>query len=260
MAKHKKHKSERYETVKTLFVAISLAIIIRSLFFEPFHIPSGSMKETLQIGDFIFVSKASYGYSRYSFPLGIPFFRGRLFEGDGPQRGDIIVFRLPSSPRIDYIKRLIGLPGDRVQVKEGVLYINDKEVPRVREKDYMEESPDRTQVRHIARYRETMPEGLSYSVLDDTEFGEVDNTPVYTVPKEHYFFMGDNRDHSIDSRYSDRVGFVPAENLVGRAQLIVMSVYEGESLLSVWKWPSIFRSGRFFKKLNVQDAAPAAEK
>lgn len=241
----------KYETVKTLAFAIGLAVIIRSLFFEPFHIPSGSMKDTLLIGDFIFVSKASYGYSRYSFPLGLPIFEGRVFKGDDAlQRGDVVVFRLPANPHIDYIKRLIGLPGDTVQVKRGVLYLNGEAVPRIRVADYIETDSTGTRVRHVPKYRETLPDGPSYYVLDDFAHGEVDDTPEYTVPEGHYFFMGDNRDHSIDSRYQERVGFVPEANLVGRAKVIVMSVKEDESLLHFWRWGEMFRSGRWWVSLT----------
>lgn len=247
----------KHETFKTLAVAISLAVIFRSFFFEPFHIPSGSMKDTLLIGDFIFVSKSSYGYSRYSFPLGLPLFEGRKLEFSQPQRGDIIVFRPPSMPRIDYIKRLIGLPGDTIQVRGGVLYINGEEVKRERVEDYIEQMPEgfaSMRVHHVPKYRETLPNGVSYYVLDDTPVGEVDNTGVYTVPEGHYFFMGDNRDHSVDSRYLDKVGYVPAENLVGRANVIVVSVKEDKSILAFWDWPDTFRSGRFWRGLR-NDAA-----
>lgn len=254
-------KSGRFETLKTVIVAASLAIVIRSFLFEPFHIPSGSMKNTLEIGDFIFVNKYSYGYSRYSFPLGLPIFEGRKLEFGQPKRGDIIVFRPPGTPHIDYIKRLIGLPGDRIQVTNGVLHINGKAVKLERLDDYMDTETDNEKVttKHIPQFRETLPNGVSHSVLDDFPHGEVDNTQEYTVPAGHYFFMGDNRDHSVDSRYPDVVGFVPAENLVGRATLLAFSVKEGESALHFWKWPSVFRSGRFFHWLTNdvnEEAAP----
>lgn len=242
----------RFETIKTVAIAVALAVIFRSFLYEPFHIPSGSMKDTLLVGDFIFVSKYSYGYSRYSFPLGLPLFEGRKLASGEPQRGDIIVFRLPSSPHIDYIKRLIGLPGDRIQMKDGVLHLNGNPVPKARVGDFVETRGGEVQrVRHVPKFRETLPEGTSYYVLDDIANGAVDNTPVYTVPEGHYFFLGDNRDHSIDSRYPEGVGFVPAENIVGRADIIVLSVKEGESLLAFWKWGSSLRGGRFFKRLHT---------
>lgn len=239
----------RFETVKTLVMAVGLAVIFRSFLFEPFHIPSGSMKDTLLVGDFIFVSKYSYGYSRYSFPLGLPLFDGRVMETSRPERGDVIVFRLPSNPRIDYIKRLIGLPGDKIQVKGGVLYINGAEVPRTRVKDFIESDPAGSRMWHVDKYRETLPNGVRYHVLDATENGEVDDTVEYTVPEGHYFFMGDNRDHSIDSRYLGRVGFVPEENIVGKARVIALSVKEGKSLLQFWAWPSVLRTDRFWQSL-----------
>lgn len=248
----------RYETIKTVAVAVALAVIFRSFLYEPFHIPSGSMKDTLLVGDFIFVSKYSYGYSRYSFPLGLPLFEGRKFAPAEPQRGDIIVFRLPSNPHIDYIKRLIGLPGDRIQMKRGVLHINGQPVPKERIEDYVEVvGGDFQRVRHIAKYRETLPNGVSYNVLDDYPNGEVDSTAEYTVPEGHYFFMGDNRDHSIDSRYPEGVGFVPAENIVGRADVIALSVEEDKSLLAFWNWGSSLRAERFWQRLHPQHEAVA---
>lgn len=242
----------KYENIKTILIAVSLAIIFRSFLFEPFHIPSGSMKDTLQIGDFIFVSKYSYGYSRYSFPLGLPIFEGRKLAFEEPKRGDIIVFRPPYNTRIDYIKRLIGLPGDTIQVRGGMLYINNEPVKLERMSDYMEteNKQDEQTTRHMRRYNETLPNGVVHSVLDDFPNGEVDDTEIYRVPEGHYFFMGDNRDHSVDSRYLDKVGFVPAENLVGRAEVVVASVEEGKSLLAFWDWPSSFRPGRFWKILT----------
>ncbi len=230
-------KGGTVETIKTVAYALGIAILIRSFLFEPFHIPSGSMKDTLLIGDFIFVSKSSYGYSRYSFPLGIVPIPGRVLEGEKqPERGDIIVFRLPTNTRIDYIKRLIGLPGDTVQVRGGVLYLNGQAVPRERVADHVETQGNR--VYHVPKYRETLPNGVSYYVLDALIDGEVDDTPMYTVPEGHYFFMGDNRDNSNDSRQG--VGMVPYENLVGRAELIAIS--SDGPFWEVWNW----RFGRFF--------------
>lgn len=241
----------RYETVKTVAVAVALAVIFRSFLFEPFHIPSGSMKDTLLVGDFIFVSKYSYGYSRYSFPLGMPIFEGRKGGTREPERGDVIVFRLPREPHIDYIKRLIGLPGDRIQMKGGQLHINGKVVPKTRVEDFVEHNPAQpSQVRYTPKYRETLPNGVSYFVLDEYEDYEVDDTQEYVVPEGHYFFMGDNRDNSIDSRYLSQVGYVPAENIVGPASLIVLSVEEGNSLFAFWKWGSTLRLDRFGTWLN----------
>lgn len=243
----------RYETVKTVAVAVALAVIFRSFLFEPFHIPSGSMKDTLLIGDFIFVSKYSYGYSRYSLPLGLPIMEGRKFMQREPERGDIIVFRLPRSPHVDYIKRLIGLPGDTVEMRNGVLYLNGQAIPKERVEDYVDHEPGNpARIRHIAKYRETLPGGVNYFVLDDVAYGEADNAGPFTVPEGHYFFMGDNRDNSIDSRYQRQVGFVPEENLIGPARVIALSVEEGESLLAFWKWGSSIRTDRFWRRLTAQ--------
>lgn len=246
----KDRKAENRELIKTLVLAILLATVIRSLFYEPFHIPSGSMKGNLLIGDYLFVSKFSYGYSRYSFPFGLPLFEGRIFA-DPPERGDIAVFRLPTMPSIDYIKRVIGLPGDRIQVKQGVLYINDQEIPRKRVEDFEERLPDGS-VKRMTQYVETLPNGVSYRVLDATPRGNVDNTGVYTVPEDHYFMMGDNRDNSQDSRYLDKVGYVPFENLVGRAEIIVFSFDDKEDapFWQLWSWFDDFRTDRFFTPLN----------
>lgn len=219
-----------FETAKTVVFAVLLALIFRSFLFEPFHIPSGSMKGNLLVGDYLFVSKPTYGYSRYSFPLGFPLFEGRKFVRTRPERGDVVVFRKPSDPGVDFIKRLIGLPGDTIQVKEGIVYLNGIPLPRQQVEDFTEFDPEtQTQVT-IPQYLETLPNGRSYKVLDQTRFGLVDNTGVYTVPLRHYFMMGDNRDNSTDSRYLHEVGYVPEENLVGKAELIAFSMGDGISL------------------------------
>lgn len=214
-------KNDLSETIKTVIIAVVLAVLFRSLIFEPFHIPSGSMKSNLLIGDYLFVSKFSYGYSHYSFPFGLIPIEGRILSTP-PKRGDVVVFRPPGSPDTDYIKRLIGLPGDRIQVKDSVLYINDKPLP----KEYVDSWTDTDKVPPLVlkRFRETMPEGKSYLTLNEEYPSAVENTGVYTVPEKHYFMMGDNRDNSRDSRYLDGpVGFVPEENLIGRAELILFS-------------------------------------
>ncbi len=215
-------KSEFAETIRTVIMAVLLAFVFRSFAYELFHIPSGSMKANLLIGDYLFVSKYSYGYSRYSFPGGLSIFEGRM-GGAAPKRGDVIVFRKPSDPGVDYIKRLIGLPGDRIQMKHGVLYINETAIPKKRIEDFKEYDEASRTYLSIPRYEETLPEGKVIEVLDQEDEGFLDNTPVYEVPEGHYFMMGDNRDNSADSRVLDAVGYVPAENLVGRADLILFS-------------------------------------
>lgn len=230
------------ETISVIIQALLLALVIRTLLFQPFSIPSGSMRPTLLEGDYLFVTKWAYGYSRYSLPFSPPIFSGRVWGGE-PQRGDVVVFKFPPNPSIDYIKRLVGLPGDRIQMREGQLFINDVAVPR--EKTGQIDNPDVTEVdRPVDVYRETLPNGVSYDTLDITPNSIGDNTREYVVPEGHYFMVGDNRDNSSDSRFS--VGFVPAENLVGHANIIFFSIAGGASPLEIWKWPSEMRASRLF--------------
>ncbi|TWG94688.1 signal peptidase I [Mesorhizobium sp. J18] len=234
------------ETVSVIVQALLLALVIRTFLFQPFSIPSGSMRPTLLEGDYLFVTKWAYGYSRYSLPFGPPIFSGRIWASE-PERGDVVVFKFPPNPSLDYIKRVIGLPGDRVQIRDGQLFINDEAVSR--EKVGQIDNPDITEVdRPVDVYRETLPNGVSYDTLDLTPNSIGDNTREFVVPEGHYFMMGDNRDNSADSRFS--VGFVPAENLVGRANIIFFSIGGGASPLEIWKWPSELRPGRLFNALN----------
>ncbi len=238
------------ETVKVVVQALILALLVRTFLFQPFNIPSGSMEDTLLIGDYLFVSKYSYGYSRFSLPFGPHLFDGRIWSAP-PKRGDVVVFKLPRDDTTDYIKRVIGLPGDKIQMINGVLNINGTPVPRERISDFVSTDAFGNTTK-VARYRETLPNGVSYDTLDLDPNGIEDNTQVFEVPPDHYFMMGDNRDNSTDSRVSPTaggVGYVPFENLVGRAEIIFFSVDEGESALEVWKWPWIVRWDRLFKLL-----------
>jgi len=236
-------KQNLWETIKSALIAITIAFAFRSFAYQPFHIPSGSMKGSLLIGDYLFASKYSYGYSRYSFPFGLPIFSGRIFESI-PKRGDVVIFRIPTNTNIDYIKRLVGLPGDKIQVKDSILYINGKAIPRRKVEDFTDEDGTK-----IPQYEETLPNGVKYLVLDEESRGQLDNTMVYTVPEGHYFCMGDNRDNSTDSRVLNHVGFVPAENIVGKAQMVFFSVGGGASFFEFWKWGTEFRGDRFFNMI-----------
>jgi signal peptidase I len=227
------------ETIKTVVFAVLIAFVVRAFGYEPFNIPSGSMIPTLLVGDYLFVSKFSYGYSRYSFPWGVVPLSDRVWFSE-PERGDVAVFRLPRDTSIDYIKRLIGLPGDRIQVIDGVLLINGEPVPRERIEDFVVPGNGR----RIAQYIETLPNGVSYRVLDERPTGSLDNTIEYVVPEGHYFAMGDNRDNSSDSRAS--VGFVPAENLIGRADVTFFSIAGETRIWEAWDW----RFGRFFRGID----------
>jgi len=238
------------ETIKTVVYALLIALVIRTFFFQLFNIPSGSMINTLLVGDYLFVEKYAYGYSHYSFPFGIAPFSGRVFGSD-PARGDVVVFKMPNKNsdqyEVDFIKRVVGLPGDRIQVMNGQLYINNKAVPKeyAGRYDYTDEAG---MTRHTLRYKETLPEGRTYFVLDQTPEGPFDNTDVYTVPAGHYFMMGDNRDDSNDSRAD--VGYVPAENLVGKAELIFYS-YDGTTpFWQFWNWPWEIRYDRLFSWID----------
>jgi signal peptidase I len=244
----KKREGGITETVRVIFHALIIALVIRTFLFQPFNIPSGSMKETLLVGDYLFVSKSSYGYSHYSLPFSPPLFSGRIWSGS-PERGDVVVFRLPKDDTTDYIKRVIGLPGDRIQMIDGVLHINGVPVKRERIDDFVdtEEGGHTTRVK---RWRETLPNGVSYTTLDLIDNGFYDNTSVYTVPPDHYFMMGDNRDNSTDSRVLSQVGYVPLENIVGRAQIIFFSIGEGEYAWQIWRWPWTVRWNRLFKMVR----------
>jgi signal peptidase I len=232
------------ETLRTLVYAIAIALFVRTFAYEPFNIPSGSMKPTLLVGDYLFVSKFAYGYSKYSLPLSLPLFSGRLF-GALPERGDVAVFKLPSDNKTDYIKRIVGLPGDRLQVKNGILHING-EAAEVEAIGRFVDNMDGRQIA-VPLYLETLPgSDRSHEILDLTERGRLDNTGVFEVPPDHVFAMGDNRDNSLDSR-TDAVGFIPVENLIGRAEILMFSVDGSARIWEPWKWPWAIRYDRIFK-------------
>jgi signal peptidase I len=267
--KPEKRKETLGETIRSFAFMIFLALVFRSFAYEPFHIPSGSMLSTLYEGDYIFVSKFSYGYSRFSFPFKPDLFDGKRIMASEPKRGDVVVFRNPAMIHVDYIKRIIGLPGDEIQMKHGRLYINGAMVDQTRA-GQVKLPNECNEMRELPRYNEVLPGGSTHVVLDDPELDEPllqlteeqilnqclrveqsklqrqqfnpDNTGVYVVPDGHYFMMGDNRDHSQDSRFSpalgfaDAPGFVPFENFVGRAEVIAFS------------WSG--QGGRWFKKID----------
>jgi signal peptidase I len=280
--------SEFWEIVKTLLWAAVIAIVIRTFAYEPFNIPSGSMIPTLLEGDYLFVSKMAYGYSKFSFPGGLVPIEGRIWEG-APTRGQVVVFRPTREPDTDFIKRVIGLPGDRIQVRQGLLYINDVPVERQRIEDYVD--PDRPGTRPVPKYLEPLPGGVTHRIIEHQgdSTSDSDNTPVYIVPAEHYFMMGDNRDGSNDSRalseanfvasvkvgdaqglelataaYAERckkgtiddsnkeclgtVGFVPKENLIGPAKILFWSYGSAFRWYNPVTWATALRFGRL---LNV---------
>jgi signal peptidase I len=274
--KHSAKEGSKGDTLKVIVQALLIALVVRTFLFQPFNIPSGSMIPTLQIGDYLFVSKYAYGYSRHSFPCIINIFDvanqifiaeqtvvrsyciptavfpGRIFAAP-PKRGDIVVFKLPRDGQTDYIKRLIGLPGDKIQMKEGRLYINGELVPREPiAKAHTEDFYGRET--GVPTYRETLPGGVIHTIIQiqgDTGFNG--NTKVFEVPDGNYFMMGDNRDNSTDSRVSPDqggVGFVPFENLVGRAELIFFSVGKGEPAWAFWEWPWTVRLNRMLKSVK----------
>lgn len=269
------------ELVLTVVYAMVIVLSLRIFLFEPFNIPSGSMTPTLVVGDYLFVSKYPYGYSRHSIPKSPDLFSGRIGE-DPVKRGDVAVFKLPRDGQTDYIKRIIGLPGDKIQVRNSRLYLNGEIIPRKRVEDfilvetanyncgrfsmYRVRHEDGQTFCHFPQYQETLPNGVTYMTLDMNNTADLDNTRVFEVPKGHYFGMGDNRDNSTDSRrsMSSGVGFIPAENLVGRAERIFFSTNGDASWWEVWNWYGATRGDRVFTTLrpgevSISDAKKPSE-
>ena len=239
-------KSSFVNNLKALFWALLIAGVIRTFAIEPFKIPSGSMKPNLLVGDFLFVSKWNYGYSRYSFPFGLAPFSGKIFEKN-PERGDIIVFKLPGQENINYVKRLLGLPGETIKVMDGEVFIkkndsaNFEKLNQVSDDFFFDD-----------QYQEEIKQLIedNYKILNITDNGPLDYTPEYEIPENKYFFMGDNRDNSSDSRVMSGVGFVPKENMIGKVWFIWLSIDTQFSLTKFWTLPLHIRYGRLFKSVK----------
>jgi signal peptidase I len=245
--------SELVETIIVVAQALIIALVVRSFLFQPFNIPSGSMIPTLLVGDYLFVSKYSYGFSKHSFPFSPDLFEGRIL-GKEPERGDVVVFKLPRDNSTDYIKRVIGLPGDHIRMVNGHLHINGVPVKKelIGKKDVSAGAGYRDRA---TLYKETLPNGVSYVSQELEVFGNMlgRNTPDFEVPAGHYFMMGDNRDNSLDSRVSAKeggVGFVPFENLEGKATILFFSIEEGTAGWQIWNWPWALRGSRLLNSVR----------
>ena len=242
----KSKKNSFFGNFKSILIAIFIALLIRSFIFEPFNIPSGSMKPNLLVGDSIFVSKYSYGFSKHSLPFSIPLIPGKIFSNT-PERGDVVVFKTPENNRTDYIKRVIGLPGDKIEIKNGIIFINGSEILRKKLNDFID-TDNNTSNKRVRMYNEYFF-NKEINILDITDNGIADNTQLFNVPENHFFVMGDNRDNSQDSRFISTVGFIPYANLVGKAQFIFFSL-ENARFLQIWKWPNSIRYERIFQKIQ----------
>ena len=241
-------KKKIIENIKTIIYALIIAMIIRTFLFQPFYIPSSSMEPNLLVGDRLFVSKYSYGYSRHSLPFS-PNITDERFLAKKPERGDVLVFKTPSDNRTDYIKRLIGLPGDSIQLKEGDLYLNEKKIKR-HKVDFPKKANCGDKIFNVNSYEEILPNGKSYIAIYSKDL-TMQNTDKFNVPANHYFFMGDNRDCSKDSRYLSSVGYVNFNNLVGKAKIIFFSNNKkAGNLFQFWKWNKTLRINRFLKKIK----------
>ena len=241
-------KKKIIENIKTIIYALIIAIIIRSLLFQPFYIPSSSMEPTLLVGDRLFVSKYSYGYSRHSLPFS-PNLTNKRYFSKNPERGDVVVFKTPADNRTDYIKRLIGLPGDTLQIIDGDLYLNNQKILRNKIEITISINCG-NEILNVNAFEEILPNGKKYIAVYNKE-GTMQNTDKFIVPNEHYFFMGDNRDCSKDSRYLSSVGYVTFNNLVGKARLIFFSNDKKKgNFFKFWKWHESIRIARFFNKIQ----------
>jgi signal peptidase I len=243
MEKEKK-KETFWGNVRGLLWAVLIALTIRSLAFEPYNIPSSSMVPSLLVGDYLFITKHDYGYSRHSFPFSIPLVPGHIFA-KSPKQGDVVIFKVPTDNRTDYIKRVIGLPGDRIQMVNGRLYINDQLVERqkIGEEDWMTEQG----LIHYTRYEEILPNGVRHLIYEQSDTKTTDDTDIFIVPEGYFFAMGDNRDNSLDSRF---FGPVPMHNLEGKARFIFYSNNGAGSFWEFWKWGRSLRLERFFKGIK----------
>ena len=238
-------KNNFLSNLKSIGIAVFIALLIRSFIAEPFNIPSGSMKPNLLVGDFIFVSKWSYGYSRHSLPFSIPLIPNKILS-KMPKRGDVVVFKTPQDNRTDYIKRVIGLPGDKIKITNGEINLNNKMISRKKISDFIDNDKG-TSFKRVRRYQEYI-EDFTIDVLDIMDNGIADNTELFVVPEGYFFVMGDNRDNSQDSRFKT-VGFIPINNLVGKARFIFFSL-ENSRFLEIWKWPKAIRGSRIFSTIK----------
>ena len=243
--KNKNKNNNFFSNVKSIGIAVFIALLIRSFIAEPFNIPSGSMKPNLLVGDFIFVSKWSYGYSKHSLPFSIPIIPNKIFS-KMPNRGDVVVFKTPQDNRTDYIKRVIGLPGDKIKIVNGEIHLNNNIILRKKMKDFIDRD-DHSSFKRARKYKEYFND-ITFNVLDIMDNGIADNTELFIVPDGYFFVMGDNRDNSQDSRFKN-VGFIPVNNLVGKARFIFFSL-ENSRFLEIWKWPSAIRGSRIFSTIK----------
>lgn len=245
-AKAGKKKNELLETIIVIIEALAIALIFRTFLYQPFSIPTASMQQTLMIGDYFIANKWTWGFGKYSFPIALPF-NGRLF-GSEPKRGDVAVFRNEITNE-DYIKRVIGMPGDRIQMKEGRLYINGTMVERTQTGTSTDTDSYMTTV-PVTVYTETLPNGVTHTIQEISDDQPLDNTAEYVVPAGHFFMMGDNRDRSADSRVLSQVGYVPLDNLIGKAEARFFSIKNNLPPWQLWEWPANVRWDRMFQSVN----------